>query len=74
MAARRALLFRQRLAVLCSGQGTNLQALLDAAKAGRLGGAVALVISDRPGAYALTRAKRAGVETALIEQLRESIE
>lgn len=57
-----------RLAVLCSGQGTNLQALLNVSRAGRLGASVALVISDRPGAYALTRARRAGVETALIER------
>ena len=50
------------IAIFCSGQGTNLQAILDAAKAGRLRARVALVISDRPHAYALTRARQAGVE------------
>ncbi len=57
-----------RLAVLCSGQGTNLQALLDAAKAGRLGASVALVISDRKGAFALTRATRAKVEACIVDR------
>ncbi|MFP3041525.1 phosphoribosylglycinamide formyltransferase [Treponema primitia] len=47
--------------VLVSGTGTNLQALIDAEKAGRLGpGRIAGVISDRP-AYALERAKAAGI-------------
>ncbi|MBI4342386.1 MAG: phosphoribosylglycinamide formyltransferase [Candidatus Omnitrophica bacterium] len=49
------------MAVLCSGQGTNLQAILDAARRGRLTARVALVLSDRPGAKALERARRAGV-------------
>ena len=49
------------IAVFCSGQGTNLQALLDAARRGSLGGRVALVLSDRVDAYALQRARRAGV-------------
>jgi phosphoribosylglycinamide formyltransferase-1 len=48
--------------VLVSGGGTNLQALLDAEKQGRLGpGKIALVVSDRGGAYALNRAEAAGV-------------
>ncbi len=51
-----------RIAVLVSGGGTNLQALLDAQAAGQLrSGEIALVISDRPGAYALERAAKAGV-------------
>ena len=49
------------IAVLCSGRGTNLQAILDAARAGRLRARVAVVISDRADAFALTRARRAGV-------------
>jgi phosphoribosylglycinamide formyltransferase-1 len=49
--------------VLISGRGTNLQALLDAAAAGRLGGPVALVISNVPEAAGLERARRAGVPT-----------
>ncbi|MDR0997999.1 MAG: phosphoribosylglycinamide formyltransferase, partial [Treponema sp.] len=48
--------------VLVSGNGTNLQALIDAWKEGRLGeGKIAAVLSDRPGAYALDRARAAGI-------------
>ena len=50
------------IAVFCSGEGTNLQAILDAVRAGRLRARVALVISDRADAKALQRAARAGVE------------
>jgi phosphoribosylglycinamide formyltransferase-1 len=49
--------------VLVSGGGTNLQALIDAEKEGRLGpGHIAAVISDRRGAYALERARAAGID------------
>ena len=51
-----------RIAVLVSGGGTNLQALLDAQGAGKLlHGQIVLVVSDVPGAYALQRAERVGV-------------
>ena len=50
------------IAVLVSGGGTNLQALIDACKAGILkSGAIKLVISSQPGAYALERARTAGI-------------
>ena len=53
---------KARIAVLVSGGGTNLQAILDAAARGEIpDGEVALVISDRPGAYALQRAEKAGI-------------
>ena len=52
-----------RIAVLASGTGTNLQAILDRLH-GREGIAVAGVGSDKPGAMALERASRAGIETA----------
>jgi len=55
------------LAVFCSGEGTNLQAILDACRAGRLRARVALVVSDRPGARALRRAARAGVEARCVD-------
>lgn len=56
-----------RVAVLVSGGGTNLQALLDAAARGQLPhGEISLVVSDRPDAYALRRAQAAGVETAVV--------
>ncbi len=53
---------KARIAVLVSGGGTNLQAILDAQRDGKLvSGEVTLVISNKPGAYALERAKNAGV-------------
>ena len=56
-----------RIAVLVSGGGTNLQALLDAQKAGKLpSGEIALVVSNTAGAYALERAKNAGVPCCTI--------
>ena len=52
----------KRIAVLVSGGGTNLQALIDAQKAGQLGGGeIVAVISSKEGAYALTRAENAGI-------------
>ncbi len=54
---------KTRIAVLVSGGGTNLQALLDAEKSGVLrSGRIVLVVSNKAGAYALTRASQAGVE------------
>ena len=52
----------RRIAVLVSGGGTNLQALIDAQARGELGGGeIVAVISSRPDAYALTRAEDAGI-------------
>ena len=60
---------KARIAVLVSGGGTNLQAILDAAARGEIpDGEVAIVISDRAGAYALERAKKAGVPTLEIKK------
>ena len=57
---------KTRIAVLVSGGGTNLQALIDAAKRGELPhGELALVVSNNAGAYALERAKKAGIPTAV---------
>lgn len=51
-----------KIAVLVSGGGTNLQALMDAQAAGKLPhGVLAVVISSNPNAYALERAKKAGI-------------
>lgn len=53
-----------RIAVLASGSGTNLQALIDAGGDSRLGtGEIVLVVSDRPAAPALERARAAGIPT-----------
>ena len=58
-----------RIAVLVSGGGTNLQALLDARQAGALPhGEIVLVISSKAGAYALERAARAGVPSAVVSR------
>ena len=52
----------KRVAVLVSGGGTNLQALIDAQRRGEIvNGELAAVISSKPGAYALERAKRANI-------------
>lgn len=52
----------KRIAVLVSGGGTNLQALIDAQKANQLGGGqIVAVISSKEGAYALIRAENAGI-------------
>ena len=56
-----------KIAVLVSGGGTNLQALIDAEAKGVIkSGEIALVISNNPAAYALERAQRAGIETAVV--------
>ena len=56
-----------KIAVLVSGGGTNLQAIIDAEKAGIITAAkTALVIANQPGAYALERAKNAGIPSRLI--------
>ena len=58
---------KARIAVLVSGGGTNLQALLDAEQKGLLlSGEIVLVVSNNPKAYALKRAESAGVETAVL--------
>lgn len=58
-----------KIAVLVSGGGTNLQALIDAQKAGKItDGVLSLVISNKSDAYALTRAKAAGIPTAVVQK------
>ena len=60
---------RARIAVLVSGGGTNLQALIDAQQSGILqSGEIVLVISNNRGAFALTRAESAGIATAVISK------
>ncbi len=50
------------IVVLVSGRGTNLQAIIDAIKEGKINGRIAAVISNRRKAYALERAKKHGIE------------
>jgi phosphoribosylglycinamide formyltransferase-1 len=56
-----------RLAVLVSGSGTNLQAMIDASRAGTMAGTLAVVVCNRPGAKALDRAAAAGIEALLLD-------
>ena len=57
------------IAVLCSGSGTNLQAIIDAVNAGSIKNAkIALVVSDNSSAYALKRAEKAGIETLTFDK------
>ena len=60
-------MLRAKIAVLVSGGGTNLQALIDARKSGIIkSGELSLVISNNPNAFALERAKAAGIESAVL--------
>ena len=58
---------KKRIAVLVSGGGTNLQALIDAEKRGELGnGEISLVIASKEGVYALERAANNGIESLVL--------
>ena len=57
---------KTKIAVLVSGGGTNLQALIDAQGKTLLSGEIVLVISNNRDAYALERAKKAGIDTAVV--------
>ncbi len=58
-----------RIAVFVSGGGTNLQALIDKQKSGVINsGEICLVISNNPNAYALERAKKAGIKTEIVSR------
>ena len=58
-----------RIAVLCSGGGTNFQAIVNAQEAGLIPhGEVVLVVTDKAGAYVLDRAARYGIETAVCDK------
>ena len=60
---------KTKIAVLISGGGTNLQALIDAQESGVIrSGEIALVISSNPGAYGLKRAENAGIPTAVVSK------
>ena len=60
---------KAKIAVLVSGGGTNMQALIDAQAAGIIqSGEIALVISNNPGAFALERASKAGISTEVVSK------
>ncbi len=59
----------KKIAVLVSGGGTNLQALIDAEKRGELGnGKISLVIASKPGVYALERAKNNSIKSLVLNR------
>jgi len=55
------------LGVLGSGSGSNMQAILDAIDAGTLDARISIVLSDNPQAFILERARKRGIETAIID-------
>ena len=58
-----------QIAVFVSGGGTNLQALIDAEKAGKIhSGRIALVVASKPGVYALERAEKAGIPAVVVSR------
>lgn len=70
---------RKRVAILISGRGSNMMALIEAAKAQEYPAEIALVVSNRPDAPGLTRAREQGVATAIVDHTafgenRESFE
>ena len=63
------MLNKAKIAVLVSGGGTNLQALIDAERSGIIkSGEITLVLSNKPGVFALERAARAGIRAEVIEK------
>ncbi|MGI6539092.1 MAG: phosphoribosylglycinamide formyltransferase [Caldicoprobacterales bacterium] len=56
----------KKIGVLISGSGSNLQALIDAVDKGRIPAEISLVISDRPNAYGIERAKNKGIPACTI--------
>jgi phosphoribosylglycinamide formyltransferase-1 len=61
---------KQRVAVLISGRGSNMASLIDAAKDDGYPAEIALVVSNRPDAAGLTRARKEGIETAVVDHTR----
>jgi phosphoribosylglycinamide formyltransferase-1 len=57
----------RRIAVLASGRGSNFQAVIDAISAGKIPAQCVALITDNPKAYAIERAQKAGVPTAVID-------
>lgn len=59
---------KTRIAVLCSGGGTNLQAVIDAVKAGKINGEIVMVLANASKAYALERARQNGIEAVFVSK------
>ena len=69
---------KQKLGVLCSGRGTDLQSIIDAIGRGEVNAEIAVVLADKPEAFALERAKKAGIKAVCVNRKqydgRESFE
>lgn len=69
---------KQKLGVLCSGRGTDLQSIIDAIGRGEVDAKIAVVLTDKPEAFALERAKKAGIKAVCVNRMqydgRESFE
>ena len=63
-----------RVSVLCSGNGSNLQALIDACDSGRIPGKIVRVTVNRKTAYATTRAEKAGIPTAYFNLVKDGFQ
>jgi len=60
-------LAKEKLGVLCSGRGTDLQSIIDAIDAGQVPAEIAIVLTDKE-AYALERARKAGIEAVCVDR------
>jgi len=58
---------KERLGVLCSGRGTDLQSIIDAIEAGKVPASIAIVLTDKE-AYALVRAEKAGIPAVCVDR------
>ena len=69
---------KEILGVLCSGRGTDLQSIIDAIGRGEVDAEISIVLTDKPDAYALERAKKAGIKAVCVNRKeysdRESFE
>ncbi|SFT64184.1 phosphoribosylglycinamide formyltransferase-1 [Selenomonas sp. GACV-9] len=59
---------KQKLGVLCSGRGTDLQSIIDAIGRGEVDAEIAVVLTDKPEAFALERAKKAGIKAVCVNR------
>lgn len=59
---------KEKLGVLCSGRGTDLQSIIDAIGRGEVNAEIAVVLTDKPDAYALERARQAGIKAVCVNR------
>lgn len=59
---------KESLGVLCSGRGTDLQSIIDAIARGEVAAEIAVVLADKPEAYALERARQSGIKAVCVDR------